>query len=426
VSGIAPALHASRTDVVTALKDDSQSPPDRMRLRHAFVVAQVAFSILLVVTSAVLVRALERVTSLDRGFDPRNVDVVSTNLSMAGFTEASGSAFARTLIERVRAMPGVQTATLADRPPGPGSMSFGGITIPGVTPPDGQPFFYMNWTFVDSQYFETLRVPIVAGRDFSNEDRRGSQAVAIIGEAAAERFWPGGNAVGQPLRVHTRSLNMANPASTTLVVIGVVRDVRAGGEGLGRTPLALYVPIQQRYVPGFSILMRTIGGRRVAADARGLISSLNANLPVLQAQTLESQQAGPVDTQLRIAAGVTASVGVVGLMLAAFGIYGVTAYVVARRTREIGIRVSLGARRMTVVGLVLRQGMALVGVGSLIGLALGAGAGVVLRARLGSPPPDPMTFAGAAALFAIVGLIACYVPARRATRIGAMEALRYE
>ena len=426
VCGLAPALHASRTDVVSALKDDVKSPRERTRLRHAFVVAQVAFSILLVVTSAILLRALDRVTSVDRGFDASNMDIISVNLSMAGFTDASGSAFARALLERVRALPGVQTATLADRAPGPGSMSFGGITIPGVTPPAGQPFFYMNWSFVESQYFSTLRIPIVAGRDFSSEDRSGSRPVAIIGEAAARRFWPGRSAVGQSLRVHTGNLNLPNPPSTELLVIGVVGDVAFGGGGAGRAPLALYVPMPQRYVPAVSILARTVGGQRVAGDVRALVSSMNPNLPVLQAQTLESQQTGPVDTQLRIASRVAASVGLIGLAVAAIGIYGVTAYVVAQRTREIGIRVSLGARRLAIVGLVLRQGMTLVGIGSLIGLALGVGAGLVLRARLGAPSPDLLTLAGAAALFALVGLTACCVPALRATRIAAVDALRSE
>ncbi len=154
---------------------------------------------------------------------------------------------------------------------------------------------------------------------------------------------------------------------------------------------------------------------------------MNRNLPVLTAQTLESQQTGPVVTQLRIAAIVAGSVGLVGLLLAAIGIYGVTAYAVTRRTREIGIRISLGATRSVVVGMVLRRAMALVIIGSAVGLLMGAGAGKLLSgARFGVPPPDAWMFAGAAGIFAIVGLAACYVPARRATRISAMEALRYE
>ncbi len=154
---------------------------------------------------------------------------------------------------------------------------------------------------------------------------------------------------------------------------------------------------------------------------------MNPGLPVLTAQTLESQQSGPIETQLRIAAIVAGSLGLVGLLLAAIGIYGVTAYTVTRRTREIGIRLSLGANRATVVAMVLRQGMLLVGIGSAIGLLLGAGSAKLLSGpRFNVPWPDALLFIGVAALFAIVGLVACYVPARRATRIGAMEALRYE
>jgi ABC-type antimicrobial peptide transport system permease subunit len=165
----------------------------------------------------------------------------------------------------------------------------------------------------------------------------------------------------------------------------------------------------------------------LAGDLRTLVSSINPNLPMLTAQTLERQQSGPVETQLRIAAVVAGALGIVGLLLAAIGLYGVASYGVTQRTREIGIRLSLGASGTRVVGMVLRQGMLLVGIGGGIGLLLGAAVGKLLSGpRFGVPPADAALFAGAAALFALVGLAACYVPARRATRIGAMEALRYE
>jgi putative ABC transport system permease protein len=211
-----------------------------------------------------------------------------------------------------------------------------------------------------------------------------------------------------------------------VTVIGVVRDVRASGPE--RTaPLNLYVPLHWRPQTALTLLARTADGRSLSADVRAIVSSMNPNLPVLDARSLESQQNGPVETQLRIGAAVAGSVGIIGLLLAAIGIYGVTAYTVTQRTREIGIRLSLGADRTAVMRMVLRQGMTLVAIGSASGLLLGAGAGQVLSgARFGTPPPNALMFAGAATLFAIVGLAACYVPARRATRIGAMEALRYE
>jgi len=318
-----------------------------------------------------------------------------------------------------------EKATLADRAPGPGGMSLGGLTAPGVSPPNGQQYFFANWTLIESGYFETLRVPMIAGRDFTDADRQGSPAVAIVGESAARRLWPGRNAVGQTVFVHAP--NPGNAAtSLPLTVVGVVGDlVYPGFRGV--IPLYLYVPLQQRYMPGTTILVRRSADTSLAADIRSLVSSMSPSLPVLTAQTLERQQSGPVETQLRIAAIVAGALGLVGLLLVAIGVYGVASYTVAQRTREIGIRLSLGADRTAVVSMVLRQAMLLVAIGSAGGLLLGGGAAKLLSGpRFGVPPPDAALFAGAATLFAIVGLVACYVPIRRATRIGAMEALRYE
>jgi predicted permease len=342
---------------------------------------------------------------------------------MAGYTAATSASFARELLERVRALSGVQHATLADRAPGPAGFSRGGITVPGVTTPRGQ-YFFLNWTFVDRDYFATLRIPVLSGRDFRADEAQNAAPVAILGESAARRFWPGGDAVGRTLFINQFTLSgVKEPAPVT--VVGVVGDVRFGGPGQS-APLNLYVPLP-RSQTSLALLARTADGRPLAADLRAIVSSMNPNLPLLDAQSLESQQNGPVETQLRIGAVVAGSVGLVGLLLAAIGIYGVTAYAVTQRTREIGIRLSLGADRTAVMGMVLRQGMTLVAIGSGIGLLLGAGAGQVLSgARFGTPPPDALMFAGAAALFGLVGLTACYVPARRATRITATEALRYE
>lgn len=424
LSGLAPARRGSKADVVTALKDDSQSPVDKLRLRNAFVIGQVAFSILLVITAGILVRGLDRVTRVDRGFDARSVDTATMDLTMAGYTAATGGSFTRELLERVRALPGVQYATLADRAPGPAGFSRGGITVPGVTPPRGQ-YFFLNWTFVDRDYFDTLRVPLLSGRDFRDDDTESAAPVVILGESAARRFWPDGDAVGRTLLISEFTLSGIRQ-SAPVSVVGVVGDVRAGGPGQS-APLNLYVPLQQRPQTALTLLARTADGRPLSADLRAIVSSINPNLPMLDAQSLESQQNGPVETQLRIGAVVAGSVGIVGLLLAAMGIYGVTAYTVSQRTREIGIRLSLGADDSAVMRMVLRQGMTLVAIGSAIGLLLGAGAGQVLSgARFSTPPPDAMMFAGAAGLFALVGLVACYVPARRATRIAAIEALRSE
>jgi predicted permease len=430
-SGLAPALQGSKADVVSALKAGIQGPADRLRLRNAFVVAQIAFSILLVIAAGLLGRALQRVHATDAGFDPRGVELASIDLSLAGYTEATGPAFARTLLQRVRELPGVQSAAIADATPRPGVIGgmFGDtITVAGVTPPNGDPSFMATWTIVEPGYFSTLRIPLVAGRDFTAADRSGAPSVIIVPAAVARQLWPGQNAVGKSVVYQTgRRSGPGGPPlpPVSLEVVGVAKDLKGDGPRGPASMVQAYAPLQQRYTPRLTIMARDAGGRRTAADIRGVVQSLDANLPILSARTLEDEITGPVQTQLRVAASVSGSVGIVSLLLAAIGIYGVTAYLVGRRTREIGIRLALGAHRGQILGMILRQGMALVAIGSAIGLLLAAAASRSLtRLLFGVPPLDPVTFGGAALLFAAIGLAACYVPARRATRVDAMNALR--
>ena len=432
-SGLAPALHGSKADVVSALKAETQGPADRLRLRNAFVVAQVAFSILLVVAAGLLGRALQRVHATDAGFDPHGVELASIDLSLAGYTESTGSAFARALLGRVRALPGVQSAAIADDTPRPGVVRgmFGDtITVPGVTAPNGEASFMTSWTIVEPGYFSTLRIPLVAGRDFTAADRGGEPSVIIIPEAVARQLWPGQPAIGKSVVWQTghRSGPGGPPLPpVSLQVVGVARDLTSEGPRGPASMLPAYAPLQQRYTPRLTILARDAGGRRLAADLRGVVQSLDANLPILSARTLEDEITGPVQTQLRVAASVSGSVGIVSLLLAAIGIYGVTAYLAGRRTREIGIRLALGASRAQILAMILRQGMALVAIGSAAGLLLAAAVSRSLtRLLFGVPPLDPLTFGGAALLFAAIGLAACYVPARRATGTDAMDALRRE
>jgi predicted permease len=424
LSGLAPALQASKADVVSALKDDAQAP-GRLRLRHAFVVAQVAFSILLVVVAGLFVRALQAAGSIDPGFDPRGVELASLDLSLAGYTSTTGPLVARELLDRVRALPAVRSASLAVVLPGGFETWRKGVTVPGVVPPNGQRAFDVDWNVIEPGYFATLRLPIAAGRDFSAADRDGSLPVAIVGEGIARQFWPGQEAVGKDLLQEVREPNgKATTNAKTLRVVGVVRDVKASSlvDGLAR-PL-VYVPLQQEYAPTVTIVARTTRGQRIAEEIRSLVASVNPDLPIVAAQTLEDS-AALGQTPHRVVVSVSGGLGLIGALLAAIGIYGVTAYAVARRTREIGIRLALGAQRADVLAMVMRQGVRLAVIGAAIGLLLAAAASQVLVVFLfGVSPLDPAAFAGAAALFAAVGLIACYLPARRATRIDPLMALR--
>ena len=442
LSGLAPALHASKADVVVALKDESQGSSNRLRARSVFVVAQVAFSLMLVVVAGLLVQALHRLSAFNQGFDPHGVEVASIDLGAAGYSPAAGATFARDLADRLRAVPGLEAATLCQWMPARGGTDVS-VTVPGVAPANGESSYTGTWNAVESDFFRTLRIALVAGRDFSSADRGDRQLVTIVSDATARYLWPGEDAVGKHIMWQLGREPHSPPVS--LRVIGVAADlkspfaaaqrlapnaggpVRREGRPVAATQmLMMYVPLQQRYAPRFTILARTAGGRRMASEIRSAVKAMDGTLPIVSPQPLDAQT-GPIYVQIRLAATVAGAVGVVGLLLAAIGVYGVTAYTTLCRTREIGVRMALGAQRADVVGLVMRQGMSLVAVGSVFGLLLAAAGGRLFAALLtGVAPVDAITFGGAAMLFALVGLAACYVPARRATRIDAMDALRCE
>jgi hypothetical protein len=296
----------------------------------------------------------------------------------------------------------------------------GAASVPGA-PTSGPQAVQFNWHLTSPGYFDTLALRLVAGRDFTDADTITAEPVAIVGERAARELWPGRDAIGEYLQVAPMLFDPSKPRELTpLRIVGVVDDRTTTGS------LPLYVPIMQRYLPTVTVMTR------VAPDEPGISGALEdiveaEGLPPLTSGPLARSGDGPVETQLRIAATVAGSVGIIGMLLAAIGIYGVTAYAVTQRTREIGIRLSLGARPREVVMLVLKQGLTLVAIGSAIGLAMGIGAGRLIGGRrFGIPQNDPVTLAGASLLFLVVGLVACYIPVRRAARIKAMEALRYE
>ncbi len=425
LSGLAPALAESKAEMVSALKADARGGPERLRLRNAFVVGQVAFSIVLVVGAGLFVRALNHATEIDPGFDPRGVELAALDLSLAGYTQDTGRVFSRELIQRVRELPGVRSATLSAMVPlGGGGMGLGGLSVPGVQSPNGQRLFNADWNVVTPGYFATMKMALASGRDFTDADRDGAPPVVIVNETAARRWWPNQDAVGKTL-LQRGFRTGASDGVQALTVIAVARDTKY--RDLGEQPRAfVYVPVAQQYVPRTTIVARSTQGQRLAADLRKLVASLNPNLPVVQSQTLEDYAALTLIPQ-RIAASVSGSLGIVGLLLAAIGIYGVTAYMVSSRTREIGIRVALGAQRGDIVLMVLRQGLMLALAGVAIGLTLAAGASRLIGSLLfGIGPTDPLAFGGSAVLFFLIGLVACYLPARRATGVDAMEALRYE
>ena len=416
LAGLAPALQSTRPALVPTLKADGGGSGRRLRLRSALLVAQIAFSMLLLVTAGLFARALVHAQRIDAGFDPHDVHIASLDLRLANYDEARGLALAATLLERSASLPGVRASALsAMLPLDGGGLGLGPIDVAGVQPPDPRRGWNADWNVVSPDYFDVLRIPIVAGRAFTGADRAGAPDVAIVNETFAKRLWPGQDPVGRAFRNEER----------TVTVVGVARDAKY--RTLGETPRNfVYVPLAQRYFTRTTLLVRTMPGAEVAAPIRRLVAGLDQALPILDQRSLEDFTATSLFPQ-RLALRVAGALGGVALLLAVLGIYGVTAYGVAQRTREIGIRVALGARSGSVLRLVLRQGLLLALTGVAVGTAASLGVTHLLRGLLyGLPATDPVAFAGAAALLGLAALLASWIPARRAASVDPMIALRAE
>jgi predicted permease len=415
---LAPAFQASRPDLVRALKVDGAGTGGRLRLRSAFVIAQVGVSLVLVIAGGLFTRALGRAAAINPGFDQAHVDVVSLDLSLSGYKEGEAIAFAARFLDRVRAIPGVQAASLAaDLPLDGGRMGLGSLRVPGLQPPNGLDSFPADWNSVSPDHFKTLKIPLVRGRDFSDHDTASAPGVIIINEAMARIVWHTTDVLGRQFEADM------NPKKT-LTIVGVVPDTQLITLGDKVQPY-VYVPLAQQYVSRQSLLVKSLSGAAIPA-VRAVLREMNPNVPVTTAMPLAQITALTLTPQ-RMAGAVAASLGVVVLLLAAIGLYGVTSYSVSERTRELSIRMALGADRATVLRLVIRQGLVLTAIGVAIGLAVGAAGAQVLRSLLfGISTLDPAAFGGAAFLFAMVALAASYLPARRATQVDPMDALRVE
>jgi predicted permease len=416
VAGLVPALQSTRPALLPALKSDAGVGGSRQRLRSALLVTQIAFSMLLLITAGLFARALVHARSIDPGFDARDVHLASLDLELASYDAARGLPLAATLRERARQLPGVQSAALsAMLPLDGGGLGLGGIDVAGTMPPDPRRGWDADWNVVTPGYFDVLRMPIVRGRDFSGGDREGTPDVAILNETFARRLWPGEDPIGRTFRNEER----------TVTVVGIARDAKY--RSLGEDPRNfVYVPLAQRYFTRTTLLVRTTPGVQVAASVRRIVADLDRSLPILDQRPLEEHAATALFPQ-RLALLVAGSLGVVALLLALLGIYGVTAYSVARRTREIGIRIALGAPRSNVVRLVLRQGVLLAALGVAMGSAAAFGVTRLLAAVLyGVPPTDAIAFAGAATLLVLAAVVAGWIPARRAAAVDPVVALRAE
>jgi len=422
VAGVVPALQSTRPDLVPALKSDTggTATRQRLRLRSGLLVAQIAFSMLLLVVGGLFARTLTRARSIDPGFDARGVYIASLDLGLANLDETAGTRVAATLLERARAIPGVRSAALsAMLPLDGGGMGLGTIKVAGREPPGGQDEGWReDWNVVTPGYFATMGIPLVRGRDFAESDRVGAGDVAILNEAFAAALFPGQDAVGRTLTTDDR----------VVTVIGVARNAKYRSLGEPQRNF-IYVPFAQRYLGRTSLLVKTTtpgAVTSIASPIRRLVQEVDARLPVLRQQTMEEQTATSLFPQ-RVALYVSGGLGTVALLLALLGIYGVTAFSVSQRTREIGLRVALGAQRSHVLGLVLRQGVVLAVVGVVVGSLAAFGATRLIASLLyGVPPTDVVAFGGAAVALGLAAVVASWVPARRAAGVDPIVALRNE
>ncbi|MDP3773877.1 MAG: ABC transporter permease [Gemmatimonadales bacterium] len=418
VFGLLPALRATRPDLVPALKDEVTAVGlggRRYGVRDLLVIAQVSVSMVLLVMAGLFLRSLGNARSLDPGFDPRGVVMMTSDLSLQGYPQERARTFYAQLLERARALPGVRAASFAESVPLGLGFLRRGVQVEGYEARQGEDLEFGTNT-VGPDYFATMGITIVRGRGIIEADNSGAPGVAVVNERFARRFWPGQDAIGK---------RISNDGEHWLEVVGVAKDGKYNTLGEEPAPY-FYVPALQGGGRDMTLLVRTSGDPRATLGALGqLVKALDRDLPV-QTATME-EHLGLSLFPLRIAATLLGIFGALGLALAGIGLYGVMAYAVAQRTRELGVRMALGATARDVVRVVVGHGARVVAAGVVLGLAAAFGFARLASSFLfGVGVADPVTFTGIPLLLAAVAVLAGYLPARRATRLDPMAALRSE
>jgi predicted permease len=423
--GVWPAFRASRTDMNATLREsgrDDHVGIGRHGIRSLLVVAQVAGSLMLLIVAGLFVRSLEHAEHMNLGFDPDHVLNVMLDVRQIGYDETRAKTFFRELEGHVRAMPGVQSVSLALTVPlgmpGPGDP----IYIEGRPLPASQLPPKISHNSVDPFYFETMRIPLLSGRPFTDSDNEAARPVAIVNQTMAASFWPNQDPIG-------KRFSLKSAAGPFIEVVGLARDGQSMWMLSLRPQPFFYVPLAQNYAPFLSLQVRSRGRpESLIPGVEGEIRQLAPGLPILNVATMQQAVHGLTGLFFfRLAASLAGAMGILGLTLAVVGVYGVVSFTVSQRTHEIGIRMALGAERLDILRLALWQGLVLVITGVLAGLVV---AMAITRAMsqllIGVSPNDPATYAIISILLSAVALAACYIPARRATKVDPMVALRYE
>ena len=423
VCGLAPALQSTRTDLVNGLKSADVDVPGRNRLwgRNVLVVAQVSTSLMLLTAAFLMARSFQRAVLEGTGFAKDHLLMTIFDPRIVQYNAGQAKQFYKVLTDRVRQTPGVQSAALLHNVPlgqdGFDAMAF----VPeGFQMPHDRENFMSMMDTVDEGYFETMGIPILRGRGFLESDTENAPRVAVVNEQFAKHYWPGTDPVGKQIRLDSRS-------GRPVEIVGVAQTIKYMQPMEGPTDF-VYLPLAQHPVSRLTLMVRSSGAPlQLVQPLKDIVRSLDPNLPMLQTRAYEDLYLNQAVRGPQIAIDLVGAMGLVGLLLAVAGLYGVVAYNVSRRTREIGIRIALGALSSDVLRLVMGKGLVLVGMGTVIGLAMGFAVEQLMNSMLfNSGGVDILAYVVVVPTLFLVTLLAAYVPARRASRIAPTQALRYE
>jgi putative ABC transport system permease protein len=424
IFGLAPAWQSSNPDVVPVLKGAAEVTPHGKRraftLRNLLVVAQVSLSLVVLVCGALFIKSFRKAQTMDPGFNNANGLIISLSPTLIGYEDEQSRNFYWQVIERVSHVPGVEAASFTRQLPlGDSSNSNGPILKEGETLARGSAGRTIMTTVVSSGYFKTMQIPFVEGRDFDQRDSMKTQRVIIVNERMAQMLWPGESAIGKRIFIGADSHD-------ALEVVGVVKTGKYRNLAEDPKPF-FYSSMDQRRPATMAMIIRSsVDPRSLVAPVRSQIQALDHHVPVFAIKTMSEHMTYALWAP-NMAASFSLAFGVVAILLSAVGLYSVMAYVVSQRTREVGIRMALGADRRDVMKMITRQGMRLAAIGVAIGLVLALALAKVLSSLLiGVSGYDVPTFLLVPALLVAVALVACYLPARRATKVDPLIALRYE
>ena len=419
--GLVPALQSTKPDLAPTLKDESGTGTGRQKrfsLRNSLIVTQVAISMVLLLGAGLFLRSLQSAQDIDLGFSLREGGIVWLMAFGNDLSDAEFALLSEAIEERSLAIPGVEKVASAEMLPLGISFQTGSWDLPGVEPPSGEEHHEIAYNTVSRTYFDVMEIPIMTGRSFGPEDQRGSQQVAIISETAAREYWPGENPIGREVQRPSGEFPYR--------IVGVAKDTKVWTLGEEYRSY-IYLSKEQSEEPSIQIVATgTIPEAQIVTELRRVARELDPRLVIMESKTM-SEHLSIALFPPRMAALLLGVFGALALILASTGLYGTVAFSVSRRTREVGIRLSLGADAGKVVAMVLRGAMGLVAVGVVIGVALSLGLAQGIRSFLyGIGAMDPVTFIGVPLILGAVALVAALVPARRASRVNPVEALRSE